>query len=98
MQGPKFNVEYAQSIPGLKANLPTDPAAVLALLVANIDYDFASAAWFMTTQCTSTVRDGLKNGGMAGFTAYVGCIGAPMASDRTSYYVAAAKAFGVNSS
>ena len=98
MQGPKFNVEYAQSIPGLKANLPMDPAAVLALLVANIDYDFASAAWFMTTQCTSTVRGGLKNGGMAGFTAYVGCIGAPMASDRTSYYVAAAKAFGVNSS
>ena len=100
MQGPKFNVQYAQSLPALKASLPAgnDPATILALLVANIDYDFASAAWFLTTQCTPSVRDGLKKGGLAGFTAYVGCIGAPMADDRTAYYKAAAKAFGVSAS
>ncbi|KAL2037692.1 hypothetical protein N7G274_009637 [Stereocaulon virgatum] len=59
MQGPKFNVEYAQSLPALKASLPAgnDPAAVLALLVANIDYDFASAAWFLTTQCAPSGAD-----------------------------------------
>ena len=99
MQGAKFNLEYAQSIPALKSSVTavqSDPAAVLSLLTNNIDYDFASAAWFLTTQCAPDVRQGLQNGGFVGFTAYVGCTGTSMSDDRSKYYTAAGKALGVS--
>ncbi|KAL9600875.1 MAG: hypothetical protein Q9219_002917 [cf. Caloplaca sp. 3 TL-2023] len=49
MQDPEFNLKYAQSIPGLKVKLAvagSDPKAILALLTADGDADFGSAAVF----------------------------------------------------
>ncbi|KAL9009488.1 MAG: hypothetical protein Q9173_005488 [Seirophora scorigena] len=99
MQYPEFNLKYAQSIPELKDKLAaagTDPKAVLALLTANGTYDFGSAAWFLKTQCSDTVRAGLKSGSLAGWQAYITeCIQTTVTPDRQTGWEKAAKTLGV---
>ena len=102
MQSPKYNLMYAQSIPALGPYLQktdiSDPNAVLDLLTTYIDYDFGSAAWFLTSQCDQSVRGGLQSGSAAGFSAYIACIGTAETSDRNAYYQRAVTALGVTTS
>ncbi|KAH8929529.1 hypothetical protein BT69DRAFT_175216 [Atractiella rhizophila] len=55
---------------------PDTKNAVLALVLPDT-YSFASAAWFLKTKCPAEVSELLKEGGCAGFQAYIGagCIG-----------------------
>ena len=99
MQYPQYNLKYAQSIPALKDKLAaagTDPKKVLTLLTENGEYDFGSGAWFLTTQCSATVRAGLKTGSLAGWQAYIKeCIQTTPTPDRQAYWERAAKMMGV---
>ncbi|KAI4183927.1 MAG: hypothetical protein L6R41_005105 [Letrouitia leprolyta] len=100
MQYPQYNLKYAQSIPALKDKLAaagTDPKAILSLLTANGEYDFGSAAWFLTTQCSETVRAGLKTGSLAGWQAYITqCIQTTTTPERQAYWQKAAKMMGLS--
>ena len=102
MQSKDFNLKYAQSIPALSGKLAAAQAAgpdgVVSLLIAYSDYDFGSAAWFLTSQCTPDVVSGLKKAGSASFGAYLDCIGTTATDDRTAYYNRALAALGVKSS
>ena len=75
MQSPAYNLKYAQSIPALAPELQqiqtSNVTGVLDLLIKYRNYDFGSGAWFLTTQCDSSVRSGLQSGSAAGFTAYI---------------------------
>ena len=100
MQSPEFNMKYAQSIPALKDKLAAagkDPKAVLALLTADGNLDFGSAAWFLTTQCSAAVRTALQAGTKAGWEFYLkDCVGTTVTPERAAYWEKAAKAFGVS--
>ena len=96
MQSAAFNLKYAQSMPQFATQLASaaGPDAVLNLLVANPDVDFASAAWFLTTQCPAA-RPELASGNMAGWTTYItGCLGTTVTDDRHAYAVRAYQVFG----
>ena len=72
-----------------------NPAGILNFLVANDDYDFGSAAWFLKTQCKAAINQGLASGGLAGWRAYItDCLGTAITADRQAYYERAAKALG----
>ena len=102
MQMPAYNLMYAQSIPALAPYLEkvqtSDAAAILGLLIRYTNYDFGSAAWFLTSQCDESVRSGLQSGSGAGFSAYMACIGTTETSDRGAYYQRAVTALGVTTS
>lgn len=106
MQMASYNLMYAQSIPALKADadaIGTSTAAmsdaqlndVLALVTVD-EYNFASGAWFLATQCSQDVRNELATGTTAGFTAYMDCVGVSATSDRTAYWTRAQEAFGLS--
>ena len=100
MQSPKYNLEYAQSIPALKDKLAaagTDPKAVLALLTADGNLDFGSAAWFLTTQCHDDTRTALQAGTKAGWESYITtCVNTTVTPQREAYWNRAVMAFGVS--
>ena len=102
MQSPKYNLMYAQSIPALAPYLKeiqtSNVTAVLDLLIQYTNYDFGSAAWFLTSQCSESVRSELQSGSTAGFSAYIGCIGTTETSDRDAYHQRAMTALGVAAS
>lgn len=101
MQSAKFNLEYAKSIPNLvrteeyKAAEAAGPENVTSLLIYYSNYDFGSAAWFLTSQCEPDVVSGLAKAGTKSFNAYLDCIGTKADAERTKYYNNALKAFGV---
>ena len=101
MQSAAFNLVYAQSIPALSASVAgesTAPNEVLDLLTMNDEYDFGSAAWYLSTQCSESIRDGLQNGSPASWQAYIsGCVGTTPTPDRQAYWQRAAQAFGATS-
>lgn len=84
--------------PYLEQIQTTDVVAVLDLLIKYINYDFGSAAWFLTSICDQSVRSGLQNGSSAGFSAYIACIGTTNTSPRDAYYQRAVTALGVTPS
>ena len=96
MQSASFNAQYAASLK-LEAAGQGGPDGILNALVANETYDFGSAAWFLHTQCGTAVETQLASGGMAGFTAYLGCIGTSMTPDRQAYWQRANAALGIQS-
>jgi len=102
MQSAAYNLKYAQSIPELARELPAAQAAgaenVTSLLISYANYDFGSAAWFLTSQCDAGVVSGLAKPGTAAFNAYLGCIGTSPSDQRTQYYTKALKAFGITGS
>ncbi|KAL6720683.1 hypothetical protein ACLMJK_002608 [Lecanora helva] len=102
MQSAKFNEQYADSIPELKGAVAgakaAGPNGIVNLLVHYADYDFGSAAWFLTSQCEKGVVEGLKKPGDAAFKAYLGCIGTSPTDDRSQYYKRALAAYGLKSS
>ncbi|GAD91473.1 hypothetical protein ANI_1_1122134 [Paecilomyces variotii No. 5] len=101
MQSPTFNAKYAASLPDLKSKLTSvanNPAGLLDLLTANEDYDFGSGAWFLTTQCSDTVRQQLQTGSESGWQAYISqCVGTTVTDDRKAYWQRTVKALGVSS-
>ena len=106
MQSAELNLLYASSIPALSSSLHavtggakslsvTQQNNVRGLLNANDTYDFGSGAWFLTTQCTESIRTALQNGGQAGWEKYVvGCINTGATPDRVAYWERAMDAFG----
>ena len=93
MQSPKFNKMYLDSItdPGFvaeKTAAGSDPVKVLNALIKYGNYDFGSAAWFLTTQCKSSVA-GLDKGDSAGWDAYVQCVGASPGDGRKAVWTQA---------
>ncbi|PWY71559.1 hypothetical protein BO94DRAFT_259984 [Aspergillus sclerotioniger CBS 115572] len=101
MQSPTYNSKYAADIPALADKLSSvsgDPTGVLDLLLANEEYDFGSGAWFLTTQCSASVRSQLQSGSEAGWTAYItSCVGTDANDDRKAYWTRAIQALGVSS-
>jgi hypothetical protein len=97
MMSPGFVKMYAASIPAVAAQAAalTDPAAVLALVQPDA-YSFAAAAWFLSTQCSASVRAGLQTGTLAGWQAWVtGCVQTTVTDARTAYWQRAVQALGV---
>ncbi|KAL4918019.1 hypothetical protein BDW62DRAFT_70443 [Aspergillus aurantiobrunneus] len=98
MQSPDFNKEYAGSIPALADRLKEvqdEPAAVLDLLLEDATVDFASGAWFLTTQCDQGVREALQSGTEEGWEGYiVDCVGTDANRERRDYWVKAVEALG----
>jgi hypothetical protein len=98
MQSPTYNLAYAQSIPSLSTPLSTvssDPAGVLNLLLTP-SLEWATAAWFLTSQCSPAVRSQLQDGGSSGWEAYLTqCVGTTVTDDRRAYWTRANQAFGV---
>ncbi|EKD16241.1 hypothetical protein MBM_05535 [Drepanopeziza brunnea f. sp. 'multigermtubi' MB_m1] len=102
---PPFVLKYAQSIPELAAQLgaittqPTttglsdDALNAIRALVRPNEYSFASAAWYLTTQCDPAVRTALQAGGQPGFEAYMGCLGVAATPERLASWTRANAAF-----
>lgn len=108
MQMITYNYEYANSFPALQSqvaaiatsssSLSSTQANAVRALVLGPDYEWGSGAWFLASQCAS-IRPTLQAGGLAGFTAYMSCVGvSPSEGDRLTYWDRAAAAFGVSSS
>jgi hypothetical protein len=92
MQSPAFNAKYAEWIAangqdgtvteGSVAAVASDPATLLDSI--NTDkWSFASAAWFVSTQCGASQVQALGDGSQASFVAYLtGCVGTTATEDR----------------
>ncbi|KAH7369018.1 hypothetical protein B0T11DRAFT_69498 [Plectosphaerella cucumerina] len=110
MQMFDFNFQYALDTPALKSqaiaiaggeSVDADSISddkkneILALVMAD-EYTFASAAWFLTTKCPATIKQGLATGGDAGYEAYLtSCIGTTAAPERLEHWKVTKEAFGV---
>jgi hypothetical protein len=92
MQSPAFNTKYADWIgangqdasitQGSVAAVTNDPAALLDLINTD-EWSFASAAWYVSTQCDESQIQALGNGSQASFEAYLtGCVGTTVTEDR----------------
>ncbi|KAI1268786.1 hypothetical protein F5Y18DRAFT_167059 [Xylariaceae sp. FL1019] len=102
MQMIDYNVKYAESIPALKDKVAAigDPSTddkknQVLDLVTDVNYNFGSGPWFLSTQCSKDVVEGLKVATDAAFAAYMGCVGVEATADRTAYWTAAKTAFGL---
>ncbi|RDW88159.1 hypothetical protein BP6252_00191 [Coleophoma cylindrospora] len=108
MQMATYNLLYAQSISALStqvaaittatttAGLSDDELNAIRALVLPDQYSWASAAWFYTSQCSSSVRTQVQAGGQAGYEAYLGCVGTTATSDRLAYWTRANTALGLS--
>jgi hypothetical protein len=97
MQSPAFNLKYAQWLaanmtsPGISAQQVDEaekegPVQVLALVNCE-RWSFASAAWFLTTQCSEEVSQGLAASTEEGWEAYLtNCVGTTVTDDRTAIW------------
>ncbi|KAH8820424.1 hypothetical protein F5884DRAFT_627030, partial [Xylogone sp. PMI_703] len=106
MQMASYNLMYALSIPQLQhsvasitttgstSGLSSDQLNDIRALVLPDQYSWASAAWFLTTQCQNA-RPALQAGGQAGFEAYMSCVGTSVTDDRLAYWTRAQAAFGL---
>ncbi|KAK7542690.1 uncharacterized protein J3D65DRAFT_225205 [Phyllosticta citribraziliensis] len=99
MQSATYNEEYATFLFGAdkvaQAKSSGGADGVLSL-VSGDEASFGSAAWFLTTQCTKAVQQGVASGTQAGFEEYItGCIGGTMDDSRIEYWTKAKAAWGV---
>lgn len=87
MQSPAFNKLYASSIPELKGKVSDNVSATLDLLLENEHWDFGSAAWFLVSQCSEQVRQGVRDAELDGWEAYISqCVGTTVTEDRKAYW------------
>jgi len=92
MQSPTYNALYAASL-GLGQSAA---GAELMQAVGADVYSFASAAWFVTSQCAFAVREEMWSGSRAAWEAYLtGCVGTAVDAGRVAYWERAMGAFGV---
>jgi len=107
MQMFNYNYLYASSIPALQSQVTSIASSAssattaqqnaIRALVLPDTYAWASAAWFLTTQCSSTIRQSLQAGGSAGWQAYISqCVGTTVTAERTAFWTAANTAFGIS--
>jgi hypothetical protein len=107
MQMAMFNYLYAKSIPKLVSQVDTvAPTGVKGLsdeslnallaLVLPDEYSFASAAWFLTTQCSEKVQGDIKSGSNDSYHGYLACIGAEWTIERQAYWDRARLTLGIN--
>ncbi|KAL7797359.1 hypothetical protein V8C37DRAFT_370836 [Trichoderma ceciliae] len=105
MQMANFNLLYAQSIDSIKDQvsrytstdgLSSDDLNHILSLVQPDEFNFASGAWFYTTQCDSSVKEALWADVDTGFQKYMECVGTPVTDDRLAYFTRAKEAFGLN--
>ena len=102
MQSAQYNLLYALSVEVIASKVyaitastsasslsTTQQNAIRSLLTSNDELDFGSAAWFLATQCSQSVREGVRSGTQAGWEAYVGCIGTSVTSERQGYWESA---------
>jgi hypothetical protein len=97
MQSPAFNLKYAQWLAANKTDSGISsqqvdeaekegPVQVLAL-VNGERWSFASAAWFMATQCNGEVGQGLATLTEEGWNTYLtDCVGTTVTDDRTAIW------------
>lgn len=89
MQMANWNKEYAASISEIKEDyepIKNDDEEVLNLLLTNDDYDFGSAAWYLTIICSGTIIEGLQEDNDAGWEAYITeCVGTTVTEERKDY-------------
>ncbi len=105
MLTPPYVLDYVKSIPALASQtsatttsgLSDDELNTIRALVLPDEYTWGSAAWYLTSQCSSSIRTQLQAGGQAGFEAYLGCLGVSATSDRLAYWNRANTAFGISS-
>jgi hypothetical protein len=95
MQSPNFNERYAVWLSSMCKNCGISstevekaknkgPAAVLDL-VNGLQWSFGSAAWFLKTQCESSIEDRLATGTEAGWISYLEeCVGTSVTDERTA--------------
>ncbi|KAH8676194.1 hypothetical protein BX600DRAFT_508369 [Xylariales sp. PMI_506] len=103
MQMFSYNQQYASSIPALASQVSAlgsdvtsdDGMNALLALVTPDEYNFGSGPWYLSTFC-SDIRDELNAGTDAGFSAYMGCVGTTMTSDRQAFWDRAKTAFGLS--
>lgn len=99
MMMPNYVLEYARSIDELSAQVTSageDVGAVLSLVQPD-EYSFAAAAWYYATQCGEQVKDMVRSGSQAGWTAFVQeCVVTSVNGDREAYWVRASQALGVS--
>jgi len=92
MQSPTYNALYATYL-GFE-NSPT--GAELIAAVGDDEYTFASAAWFLITQCGFAVMENMSGGSRAAWEAYLtGCVGTTVDTGRVAYWERAIAALGV---
>ncbi|OJD28389.1 hypothetical protein ACJ73_00198 [Blastomyces percursus] len=100
MQVAENNAKYAESLDEIKdelAKVKGDKDAVLDLLLRSDDHDFGSAAWFLTTQCSPEVREGLQSGSQEGWEKYLTrCIWAEVTQQRRDYWKRTKTAMNLN--
>lgn len=89
MQIANWNKDYAASIAEIKDEfvpVKGDVGEVLNLLLSNDDYDFGSAAWFLTTLCNDEIRGELRKGTDSGWEKYITeCVGTTVTPERKEY-------------
>lgn len=102
MQMAKFNLMYAKQIEGVKdkvkdiesvEGLSDDELNGILDLVTPDEYNFASGAWFLVSQCPD-VRETLRDDPEKGYQAYMECVGVEVTEDRLEYWNRAKEAFG----
>ena len=71
MMSPDFVSKYASSIPAVASQMSGKDAAGILALVQPDQYSFGSAAWFYSTQCSDTIKQGVKTGGQADWKAFL---------------------------
>lgn len=89
MMMPKFVKEYATDLLGADKLAGLDDIGVLALVMAD-EYNFGSAAWFMTKHCADA-KALLATDAQAGWTSFLGCIGVSSTPEREAYWTRAKK-------
>lgn len=97
MQSAAFNLKYAEwlaasmmgsgiSISQVQKAQSEGPTQVLELVNCE-RWSFASAAWFLATQCDKEVSKGLAAATEEGWNAYLtDCIGTTVTEDRTTIW------------
>ncbi|KAK3713453.1 hypothetical protein LTR37_008411 [Vermiconidia calcicola] len=97
MQSPEFNLEYATWLATVCANCGISEVevrraegegveAVLGLVNGD-EWGLGSAAWFWSTQCDPTVKQGLREGTQEGWEAYLSqCVGTTATEERTAIW------------
>lgn len=91
MMMPQFTAEYAASL-GLPS---TGDAQTVADGVEQIDYTFGAAAWYLTTKCDYSIREGMWGGSESAWETYVTqCLGTTVDSQRKAYWEKAVAALG----
>lgn len=90
MQPASFNQKYAASLPELHPRYIqacNDSSLILDLLLSDPEWDFGSAAWYLTTQCTSEQRVSLQSGSDVAWEGYIrNCLGLAVTPQRREYW------------